>query len=284
MKRGLLFIFTFFFSLNFILANSCNLDISLLNQEPYPAIPGETVKVVFQVDGISSQDCGDISLGIVESFPFSLDPSSESSYTIKSGTFTKDYQSYFMAPFTLKVNEDANNGLTKLEVKYQTINSASTSYILKTFNLEVKNVKADFDIFVRDYNSLTNQIIFEILNIADSDIKAVMVEVPTQDGLEILGANKQNIGDLYSKEDATANLKLRTENDYIDLIIHYSDLTNSRRSIEKRVEFHKENFSSSDVKEGNNNFWVILIILIIVGFIFYRYRKNKKKKLKELHS
>ena len=43
-----------------------------------------------------------------------------------------------MAPFTLKINENANNGLNKLEVKYQTINSASTSYILKPFNIEVK--------------------------------------------------------------------------------------------------------------------------------------------------
>lgn len=283
MKRGILFIFLFLFSLNFILASACNLDISLLNQEPYPAVPGETVKIVFQVDGISSNDCGDISLGIVENFPFILDPSSQSSYTIKSGTFTKDYQSYFMAPFTLKINEDANDGLNKLEIKYQTINSDLTSYILKSFNLEVKDVKADFDIFVRDYNLQTNQMIFEILNIANSDIRAVMVEIPSQEGLEIIGTNKQNIGDLYSKEDATANLKLKTEKEYIDLIIHYSDLTNTRRSVEKRVEFKKENFSYSDVKESNNS-WIIFVILILGGFIFYKYRKNKKRKLKELHS
>lgn len=283
MKRGILFIFLFLFSLNFILASACNLDISLLNQEPYPAVPGETVKIVFQVDGISSNDCGDISLRIVENFPFILDPSSQSSYTIKSGTFTKDYQSYFMAPFTLKINEDANDGLNKLEIKYQTINSDLTSYILKSFNIEVKDVKADFDIFVRDYNLQTNQMIFEILNIANSDIRAVMVEIPSQEGLEIIGTNKQNIGDLYSKEDATANLKLKTEKDYINLIIHYSDLTNTRRSVEKRVEFKKENFSYSDVKESNNS-WIIFVILILGGFIFYKYRKNKKRKLKELHS
>ena len=94
MKRGLLFLFIFCLSFNFILANACNLDISLLNQEPYPAVPGETVKIVFQVNGISSNECGDISLGIVENYPFTLDPSSQASYTIKSGTFTKDYQSF----------------------------------------------------------------------------------------------------------------------------------------------------------------------------------------------
>ena len=108
-----------------------------------------------------------------------------------------------------------------------------------------------------------------------------MVEIPSQDGLKIIGANKQNIGDLYSKEDATSNLRLETENNYIDLIIHYSDLTNTRRSVEKRVEFNKENFSYSETKE-KNNLWVILVIVVLGSFIFYKYRRNKKKKLKEL--
>lgn len=283
MKRGLLFILSLILFMNFIFANTCNLDISLLNQDPYPAIPGETVKVVFQINGISSSDCGNIYLDVLEDFPFTLDQSSETSYTIKSGTFTKDYQSYFMAPFTLKINKEANEGLNNLKLRYQTKASSSSSFIVKDFDIDVKDVRADFDVFVRDYNFQTNQIVFEVLNIANSDIKAVMIEIPSKEGLNIIGANKQNIGDLYSKEDTVANLNLKTSNDYIDLIIHYSDLTDTRRSVEKRVEFNKENFIV-EVEENNNSLWITIIILLGVGILFYRHHKKKKEKLKELHS
>lgn len=283
MKRGLLFILSLILFMNFIFANTCNLDISLLNQDPYPAIPGETVKVVFQINGISSSDCGNIYLDVLEDFPFTLDQSSETSYTIKSGTFTKDYQSYFMAPFTLKINKEANERLNNLKLRYQTKASSSSSFIVKDFDIDVKDVRADFDVFVRDYNFQTNQIVFEVLNIANSDIKAVMIEIPSKEGLNIIGANKQNIGDLYSKEDTVANLNLKTSNDYIDLIIHYSDLTDTRRSVEKRVEFNKENFIV-EVEENNNSLWITIIILLGVGILFYRHHKKKKEKLKELHS
>lgn len=35
-------------------ASACNINVKLLNQDPYPVIPGENVKVVFQVTDFSA--------------------------------------------------------------------------------------------------------------------------------------------------------------------------------------------------------------------------------------
>jgi len=43
-------------------AVECNLDAKMINQDPYPAVPGEYVKVVFELTGISSLDCGLLNL------------------------------------------------------------------------------------------------------------------------------------------------------------------------------------------------------------------------------
>ena len=34
----------------------CNLDASLINQDPYPAIPGDYVTIVFQLAGVENPD------------------------------------------------------------------------------------------------------------------------------------------------------------------------------------------------------------------------------------
>ena len=53
---------------------ACNPDASLINQDPYPAVPGDIVKVVFQVDGTDNPECGTVTLEIIPEFPFSLEP------------------------------------------------------------------------------------------------------------------------------------------------------------------------------------------------------------------
>ena len=57
MKKSLMFGFAFafiLFSISGVFAGVCDLDVSLINQDPYPAIQGDYVKLVFQVDGHSN--------------------------------------------------------------------------------------------------------------------------------------------------------------------------------------------------------------------------------------
>ena len=53
-------------NLTTISAEACSLDVKMVNQDPYPAIPGDYVKIVFQVEGISNSDCGEIEFELAE--------------------------------------------------------------------------------------------------------------------------------------------------------------------------------------------------------------------------
>jgi len=77
MKKGVLTIFIClailfsFSSLTFVSAEGCNLDVSLINQDPYPATPGDYVKLVFQVNGVSNPQCGTVEFELLEQYPLS---------------------------------------------------------------------------------------------------------------------------------------------------------------------------------------------------------------------
>lgn len=53
------------FGMSFAIAETCGLDVGLINQEPYPAVPGEYVKVVFQITGVDNPECGKIDFELV---------------------------------------------------------------------------------------------------------------------------------------------------------------------------------------------------------------------------
>src|SRR3989344_5384935 len=110
MKRELLFItiiFTFIFLLDFVSGEECNLDASFVNQDPYPAMPGEYVKVVFQLEGTENPECGKVVFEFIESFPFSLDSGISNKYEIIGGTYNTNYKSFLLASYRIKVDNDA---------------------------------------------------------------------------------------------------------------------------------------------------------------------------------
>ena len=112
MKRVAILLLASLFLISLVSATavleSCNPTVSLINQEPYPAIPGDYVKVVFQIDGVTNPSCGQVIAEYVPEYPFSLDPNVSNKISLKSGTFiSQDYQSYFLAPFELRVDKDA---------------------------------------------------------------------------------------------------------------------------------------------------------------------------------
>jgi hypothetical protein len=267
------------FSLGASNGGNCNLNVSLVNQDPYPAIPGDSLKLVFQVGGIDSTNCGDIELYLSEDFPFTLDPASEKSYTLKSGTYnTKDYKTYFQAPFKVRVDEQALDGETLIEVRYRSSTQPSGAYLTKQFQIEVKDVRADFEVFVKDYDASSNSITFQVLNIGKEDISAVTMEIPLQEGVLVKGANKNIMGDLDSNEDTTVDFQLVPSSDEINSFIYYTDSTGERRSIEKKVSFEKDFFTSSDSSSKTSVWTYIFYGLILLAIFYFIYKKFLKKK------
>jgi hypothetical protein len=276
-KSVILFAFVFLmFGVSSVFA-VCNLDISLVNQDPYPAIPGEEVKVVFQVDGIESDDCGDVRLEFVEEYPLSLSPGQKNYYEIESGTFSRDFQSFFLAPFKVRVADNALDGDTPMEIQYKA--GGNNNYVIEEFDLNIDNIIADFEVYVKDYDFATRTIVFEILNIAEADVEALTVEVPKQDSIVIKGSKVNIVGDLDSNEYTTADFEALPDKGEITVKLSYSDSTNVRRTVEKTVLFESEYFEGrlQDEKPSKTGTYVTLAFIVLL-IVFWIYRRNKKKK------
>lgn len=285
MKKNILFIivsFLLFINIIFLSsideAPSCNLQVSLVNQDPYPAVPGSLLKLVFQVDGIESTNCKDVELSLVESFPFRLDPSSEKTYQIKAGTYNnQDYKTFFQAPFKVLVDADASDGENILEIKYRS--SAFGGYVIKQFKIEVKDFKTDFEVFVKDYDYSTQTLDLQILNIGKEDVSAVSIEIPKQEGISVRGTNKNIIGDLDSNEDTVTDFKTTIEAKEFLVNVAYTDLTGERRIKEEKVSFESDYFVHTK-NSGRGSlltyFFYIVIALIAIYFIYKKFFKKKK--------
>jgi len=271
------------FSASGVLAEKCNLQASIINQDPYPALQGDYVKVVFQLDGIANPDCGRVEFELVNKYPISFDLPEQAKVTVDSGTYQKDFSSFLIAPFKVRVDPNALDGDNPIEVKYKY--SGNDAYETKQFDLNVKDTRADFEIHVQNYNPTTKIITLEILNIGKSDIEALTVEVPEQDNVEIKGSNINIVGDLDSNEYTTADFEGTPKEGELNVKITYTDSINERRTVLKNVYFNPDYFKGRVADQKSSNTGLYITILIIGGAIgYYFYRRHKKKKAKEMHA
>jgi hypothetical protein len=284
MKKSLLIIlsiFTIFLLGGLVSAERCNLNVSIINQDPYPANPGEYVKVVFQIDGLENPECGTVTFQVKEEFPFSLKPGTENPIEIRSGTYNRKFSSFYIAPYEILVDKDAIDGDTPIEVSY----SSNAVEKLKEFDINIENTQVDFEIYIKDYNPSTKELTFEILNIEDNDIEALSIEIPKQVNIEVKGANRKVIGDLDSNEYTTAEFEATPKDGKIELKIIYTDIINVRREITKEVMYDSSYFEQRNGQDKKQPIWAyVLGALVIVFIVWNRVRKaKKKKKLREKH-
>lgn len=289
MKKSILLIITCLFisllsfsNVSGIFSRECDLTINLVNQDPNPVSPGEEVKVLFQLIGTEIRDCGDLAFKIFEDFPFTVHPKYSSRQVIKAGTFTHDYQSFFTLPYTLRIDKDSSEGEIELKIGISQFPNRD-SYIIKKFNITIKEVQTDFEVYVRDYISSENRFTLEILNIGKNDIEALTIEIPKQEKITVKGSNKNIIGFLDSTDFTTTSFEAIPQEGEIELIIHYTDIIGERRSINKTVLFEPEYFSNRIRDKKTTPVWVSVVIFFVLVFILHTlYKKHKKKKKKKL--
>lgn len=258
----------------------CTMNVSMINQDPYPAIPGESVKVVFQINGVADPDCETVRFEVKENFPFTIDPESENPLIINSGIYAKRYSSYYIAPYKIRIDEDALEGDTPIEVGYISNSTVIPGERLEDFDIYIEDTKADFEIFIKDYETKTQTLTFEILNIEDVDVEALTIEILEQDNIEVKKTNKVVVGDLDSNEYTTADFEAKVKEGEIKLKIIYTDSVNIRRELEKTVVFDEGYFKGLTRDQQSPSIGIYIIILGIIGFFVWRwYKKRKKKKL-----
>lgn len=270
---GLIFIF----SLISINAEVCGPKISLINQDPYPAIPGEYVKLVFQVKNIENPTCGTISFELLEQYPLIFDPDTQKKITINSGFYKRDYGSFLIAPYKVRIDKEALKGDNPIDTKIYY--SGNQGYLTTQFNIYVEDSKTDFEIHIDKYSYETKELTIEILNIGNSDIEALTLEVPKQENIDIRGTNRVVVGSLDANEYTTADFKANIQDGEIEIKILYIDSTGIRREVIKEINFDSTYFTKRpDEQQKNSTTYYIIILVIVIVLIWWLVKRKKEKK------
>lgn len=286
MKKGSYIILTAFialFAINFISAAGCDLQVSLLSQDPYPAVPGDYVKLVFQVQGTQNPECQDLHFQLVPKFPISLDPNVSPETTISSKNYLADYSNSVLIPYKARLDDNTLDGDNPIEVKYYQSNIVDNSYYLtKQFNINVKDVRTTFEAYVKNFNFATNTLTIQVLNSGKSNVDALTIEIPEQDGVTVKGSNKNIVGSLDANEYTTSDFEVSPNKADIKLNLYYTDKIGVRRFANTTIQFTPSNFEGRKTASTGSSTWLwilVIIVIIVIYFLYRRYKKNQKKKL-----
>ncbi len=285
MKRSVIFLFAMaVFALSiggvFATANPCNLQVSLVNQDPYPAVQGDTVKLLFQVNGISNPDCNGAYFRLDPGYAFSL-TQNNSVRTLQGSTYTQNYNNNWAIPYTLTVNGAAPDGEALVTAYYSPGSGAPSAegFLSQVFNVSIQNSRASFEVYVQNYDPLTNDLTLEVLNTANVDAKAVTLQIPEQPNIQMKGSNVNIIGDLGSNEYTTADFSAIPVTGELNLTLSYTDLAGVRRSVNETVNYDSKFFQSttSSSNSGSAVTWIVVaVVVILLGYWFYKRQKRKK--------
>jgi len=265
-------------------ANSCDLKAQIVNQDPYPAVPGDYVKVVFQLEGINNPQCGNVKFELNQDYPFSLNAGEQNPIFINSGSYILDYQNYATIPYKIRVDDRALDGDNLISAYIS--NGVGDVKLYQAFNLSVKDTKADFELGVSDYSYASKKLSLSILNTGKNDAEAFAIEIPAQDGVEVIGSNRVVIGTVASTQEEIASFEINiSKSQNIKVNILYNDKNNVRRSLEKTFYFDSGLFKGTIPTSGGwslMNTFISLVAILVIVFFAYRYwkRRNAKRSLR----
>ncbi len=257
--------------------SACTLDATLVSQDPYPVQPDNYVKLVFQLNGTESPDCEGAVFEIVLSYPFSLDENESRVKTLASSTYLTNYKKSWMIPYRIRIDKDAIDGDNEIEVKFSKGGIKISDYS-KKFNVNIEDLRADFEVSVKDYDKTTDEITFEILNIGKNDVEALTVELPEQENLVLSGSTRNIAGSLDSNEEITVVFNAVPKRGDINLTIIYTDAINVRRSLSKTVYFNPEYFNQQGASKPVSFYLLVILIAIIVAVFLWKKFKRKKHR------
>jgi len=275
MKKSLL-VFAFLFLIGMVSAAECSLRTTLVNQDPYPVVPGEYVKLVFQISGLDNPECKDIAFELLEEYPIKFNPGQGGPQIFKKIDYIKDYSSNVLIPLEVRVDPDALDGPNPMEA---TVRNGAGAPLIKSFNLEIKDIRADFEVYIKNYNPSARELTFEVLNIEENDVEALTIEIPKQDRIVVKGSNRIVMGDLDSNEYTTATFEAIPKEGEITVFLTYSDTINERRKITKTVYFDPTYFDDRIADQKSFSVWTyVLAAAIILWIIFWLIKRSKRKK------
>lgn len=258
----------------------CNLDAFLINQDPYPAIAGGYVEVLFQISGVNDNCEGGAAVELILDYPLYLDKG-DTIRTIKSGTYAGyGYNSNWNILYKIRINENALEGDYEVELRLREGNYLGAGYGLKRFNITIEDGRTDFEVHIKNHKLKNRNLIFEILNVGNQDIEALTLEIPKQDNIIVKGSNRNIVGDLDSNEYTTADFEAIPSDGEILVNFYYTDVTGERRLIQKMINYDSSYFIDSlenQAPDMTSTYVIIGVIVLLIAFFIFRRHRNKKR-------
>ncbi|MGV8087308.1 MAG: COG1361 S-layer family protein [Candidatus Woesearchaeota archaeon] len=115
------------------------IDVTLINQDPDPAIAGDVLEVRIGIENEGNSPTGDLILELVPSYPFEAISGEE--YVQNTGSINA-YQSgsdIKVIKYRLKVSNDVSSGTYDLNIKYSFSGSDDTTSVTKTLSIDIKS-------------------------------------------------------------------------------------------------------------------------------------------------
>jgi len=288
--------------------NACSLNVTLINQDPYPAIPNSYVDLVFQVTGVENSQCEGVNFKLNPSYPFSLDVDGRW-IRIENPPTSAGYNSNWVIPYKVRIDKDALDGVSELEVDYRAGTLKLDSYVSEKFNITIKDSRTDFDAVIQETSGSTVSI--AIANIGKYTANSVIVKVPEQDSFRASGTDGQMVGNLASGDYTIVSFALSPKTLYgarnasrtdaqtppsqplgsstkLKLNISYTDNIGERRTVNMELPLNLITNSSmiggsfpgrrtTTSSSGGFSWTTLLIILIIIGILYFIYKKYPKQ-------
>lgn len=265
-------------------AEQCTLGVTLLNQDPYPAVPGDYVKLVFQVTGAENPSCGVIKFNLPDQYPLSFDSNVSTEVKYDSGTFVKDYSGSLLIPYKVRIDKNAIEGDNTIKFIYSLNSETQNSYQVETqFNINIKELGTKFEAYVKNFDFNTNMLTIQILNSGKSNIDALTIEIPEQN-VTVKGSNRNIVGALDANEYTTTDFEVTPKETDIKLNLYYTDKIGVRRSTETTIHFDPVNFQGRKAQQQSSSTWIYILVVVVLVVIYIFYRKYKKNQKKKLHS
>jgi hypothetical protein len=282
--------------------DTCVLNVTLVNQDPYPAIPGEYVDLVFQISNAYSDICKGAKFQLVPTYPFSLDQN-DPWRTLDQSTTVAGYNKDWMIAYKVRVDKNAVSGDNEITAYYGSGSSDLKSYAESKFIVPVEDSRTNFDAVIQEVSG--SDVSIAIANTGKYAANSVIVRIPQQDNFRATGTDGQMVGNLDSGDytivsftlanamprNATrtpsANQGFQNLANNLKFDISYTDTLGERRTVNMELPL---TFTSGSNSTSFGNFpgrstsssstktiWYYWAAIILVFLIVFIYRKKSKK-------
>jgi hypothetical protein len=233
------------------------LDITLINQDPDPAGPGDYVELRFKVVNTQAgSNAKDLMFRLKPQFPFSLDPSEDEEKSFGNLPALGDAGNALIVKYKLLVDDDAVQGSNKIHLEYK---HDLLGWIAKEFTVDIQTVDANIAIVSVNTNpekirpGEESEVQITVRNMADSTVKDVSFKLDlTYDNL-LSGATSKTATDSINafnelpfapiesaSEKKIDSLKSGEEVVFTYRLISYSDAESKVYKIPVEINYYDE--------------------------------------------